>query len=170
VCSALLSLDQQFYIDHHLFVHLRHEVVMLDGQAITLTPMQYRLLALFVERAGEVVPKATILTQLWGAQLKTHKRLLAFHMRELRRKLGATSTSKRSLGPDTGSDRRQGLKAMRSAARRVSLPTTTKGPIMAEVHTTFRAAARTTSSYGLLSGSGSIRREVGLAAPRNLGG
>jgi hypothetical protein len=26
------------------------------------------------------------------------------------------------------------------------LPTTTKGPIMAEVHTTFRAAGRTTSS------------------------
>jgi len=84
----VLPLDEQFYRDDHLFVHLRHEVVMLDGQAITLTPVQYRLLALLVERAGEVVPRAIILTQLWGAQPKTHTRSLAFHICALRKKLG----------------------------------------------------------------------------------
>ena len=53
----MLPLDEQFYRDDHLFVHLRHEVVMLDGEAITLTRIEYRLLALLLEHAGEVVPE-----------------------------------------------------------------------------------------------------------------
>jgi len=84
-CAVLvLPLDQQFYPDDHLFVHLRHEVVMLDDEAITLTRMEYRLLALFLERAGEVVPRAIVLTKLWGAQPETHTRSLAFHIHALR--------------------------------------------------------------------------------------
>ena len=63
---SVLPLDEQFYRDDHLFVHLRHEVVMLDGEAITLTRMEYRLLTLLLERAGEVVPRAIIVTELWG--------------------------------------------------------------------------------------------------------
>jgi DNA-binding response OmpR family regulator len=59
-----VSLDQQYYRDAHLFVHLRHEVVMLDGQAITLARMQHRLLALLVQHAGEVVPLAILLIQI----------------------------------------------------------------------------------------------------------
>jgi DNA-binding response OmpR family regulator len=86
--SVFPSLDQQFYRDAHLFVHLHHRMGMLDGQAITLTNMQHRLLALLVEHAGEIVPRAIILTQLWGAQPTAHKHSLAFHMRALRKKLG----------------------------------------------------------------------------------
>jgi hypothetical protein len=33
---SVLPLDEQFYRDDHLFVHLRHEVVMLDGESICL--------------------------------------------------------------------------------------------------------------------------------------
>jgi DNA-binding response OmpR family regulator len=51
----VLPLDEQFYRDDHLFVHLRHEVVMLDGEAITLTRMEHRRLAVLVEHAGESV-------------------------------------------------------------------------------------------------------------------
>ena len=51
----MLPLDEQFYRDDHLFVHLCHQVGMLDGEAITLTRMEYRLLAVLVEHAGESV-------------------------------------------------------------------------------------------------------------------
>ena len=47
--GLVLPLDEQFYRDDHLFVHLRQQVVMLDGEAIFLTRMQHRLLALLVE-------------------------------------------------------------------------------------------------------------------------
>ena len=50
----VLPLDEQFYRDGHLLVHLRHQLVMLDGQEIALTRMGYRLLTILVEHAGEV--------------------------------------------------------------------------------------------------------------------
>jgi hypothetical protein len=37
---SVLPLDEQFYRDDHLFVHLCHQVGMLDGEAITLTRME----------------------------------------------------------------------------------------------------------------------------------
>jgi DNA-binding response OmpR family regulator len=98
----MLPLDEQFYRDDHLFVHLRHEVVMLDGEAITLTPMQYRLLALLLERAGAAVPRAIILMQLWGAQPETHTRSLALHMHALRKKLGVYGDHYIETVPGTG--------------------------------------------------------------------
>ena len=81
------SLDQQYYRDEHLFVDLGHRMVMLDGEIIALTPMQYRLLALFVEHAGEVVPRATVFMQLWGYAPQGCAPLNA-HLWQLRKKLG----------------------------------------------------------------------------------
>jgi DNA-binding response OmpR family regulator len=86
--SLFVSLDQQYYRDAHLFVHLRHQVVMLDGQAITLTRMEYRLLALLVQHAGEVVTRTIILTQIWGHAPETPTRTMDVHVRRLRKKLG----------------------------------------------------------------------------------
>jgi DNA-binding response OmpR family regulator len=62
--GLLASLDQPFYRNEHLFSHLRYQVVMLDGELLRLTRMQYRVLALLVEDAGKVVPRASILAQI----------------------------------------------------------------------------------------------------------
>ena len=86
--SLLPSLDQQFYRDEHLFVHLCHQVVMLDGQTLTLTRKEYYLLALLVEHAGEVVPRAIMLTELRRSLPETHTFALDVHIGWLRRKLG----------------------------------------------------------------------------------
>jgi DNA-binding response OmpR family regulator len=61
----LSPLNQQFYRDEHLFVDLLKQVVTLDGEILTLTRMEYSLLALLVKRAGEVVPRP-ILLELTG--------------------------------------------------------------------------------------------------------
>ena len=53
--------NQQFYRDGHLLVDLRERAVILDRQILTLTRMEYRLLALFVEHAGDVVPRRVLL-------------------------------------------------------------------------------------------------------------
>jgi DNA-binding response OmpR family regulator len=80
------SLDQPFYRDEHLFVHLRHQIVMWDGQAFTLTRMQYRVLALLAEQAGGVVPRTQLRRPL--SLPETHTRVLDVHIHGLRRKLG----------------------------------------------------------------------------------
>ena len=53
--------NQPFYRDAHLIVDLRDKVVILDSQILTLTRMEYRLLALLVEHAAEVVPRPILL-------------------------------------------------------------------------------------------------------------
>jgi DNA-binding response OmpR family regulator len=70
--------DQEFYRDEHLFVDLSQQRVMLDNATITLTRMEYRMLALLVKRAEEVVPRP-ILLKLTGA--------LDVHLWRLRKKL-----------------------------------------------------------------------------------
>jgi DNA-binding response OmpR family regulator len=70
--------SQQFYRDEHLFVDLRQQRVMLDSETVTLTRMEYRLLALLVKRAGDVVPRP-ILLKLTGP--------LDVHLWRLRKKL-----------------------------------------------------------------------------------
>jgi DNA-binding response OmpR family regulator len=86
VCSALPELPS--YRDEHLYVDLRQQLVILDGQILTLTRQEYRLLALLVEHAGEVVPRAIILMQVWGYASETPTRTLDVHIHGLRKKLG----------------------------------------------------------------------------------
>ena len=54
-------LKPPFYRDEHLFVSLRDRLVILDSRILTMTPMEYRLLAVLVKHAGEVVPVPTLL-------------------------------------------------------------------------------------------------------------
>jgi len=86
--SLLPSLDQLFYRDEHLLVYLRHPVVMLDDQLLRLTRMEYRVLGPLVEHAGEVVPRASILAQIWGHRPGTRPRTVDVHINGLRRRLG----------------------------------------------------------------------------------
>jgi DNA-binding response OmpR family regulator len=43
-----------FYRDERIYVDLRQQLVMLDGETVRSTLLQYRLLAVLVEHAGEV--------------------------------------------------------------------------------------------------------------------
>ena len=69
-------------------MHLRHQAVMLDGHRITLTRTEYRLLALLVQHAGEVVTRPILLMQTWGNASKIGRRRADVHINGLRRRLG----------------------------------------------------------------------------------
>ena len=49
---------------------LRQQAVLLDGETVRLTPMQYRLFALLVEHAGVVVSRPIILMRFRGIHLR----------------------------------------------------------------------------------------------------
>ena len=66
VLLKLPSLDQPFYRDEHLFLDLRQQLVILDGEMLALTKSEYRLLALLAEHVGEVVPRSSLLLHIWG--------------------------------------------------------------------------------------------------------
>jgi two-component system KDP operon response regulator KdpE len=61
-------------------VHRRAEVVHL-------TPIEYRLLALFIANAGKVLTHRQILREVWGPAYVEHGHYVRVHMGHLRRKL-----------------------------------------------------------------------------------
>ena len=77
----------QPYHDEHLYVDLRHELVSLDRQMLPLTRKEYSLLALMVQHAGKIVPRATFMMQVWGYVPETRTRTVDMHIDQLRKKL-----------------------------------------------------------------------------------
>jgi DNA-binding response OmpR family regulator len=77
----------QPYHDDHLNVDLRYELVTLDREILTLTRKEYSLLALMVQDAGKIVPRATFLIQIWGAVPETRTRTVDMHIDQLRKKV-----------------------------------------------------------------------------------
>jgi len=59
------------------------------GDAVHLTATEFDLLARLAERPGEVVPRATLLRDVWDLPADVSSRTLDTHVAELRRKLGA---------------------------------------------------------------------------------
>ncbi len=67
---------------------MRHRVT-LDGEELTLRPLEYKLIATFVEHPGRVFSRAELLADVWGVQTQdTSTRTVDTHMRRLRERLG----------------------------------------------------------------------------------
>ena len=79
------------YHDAHLVVDFDGGSATLDGQRLVLTRKEYELLLLFVQNAGEVIPREALLMRVWGLREGTRTRTLDVHIRKLRRELGSYS-------------------------------------------------------------------------------
>jgi two-component system KDP operon response regulator KdpE len=64
----------------------RHEVTR-DGEAVHLTPIEFRLLALLARHAGKVLTHRHILREVWGPNAEQHTHYLRVHTASLRRKI-----------------------------------------------------------------------------------
>ena len=63
--------------------------VRVGGAEVELTPTEYRLLLLLVERRGRVQERATLLESVWEAAPDVQTRTVDMHVQRLRAKLGA---------------------------------------------------------------------------------
>ena len=77
------------YQDLHLTVDFQLQRVQLDGQPLKLTQKEFDLLAILVQRAGELIPRSMLLMTVWGYGLEIQTRTLDVHIRRLRRNLGS---------------------------------------------------------------------------------
>lgn len=68
-------------------VDLARRTVRKAGVALHLTPIEFRLLALFVNNAGRVLTHRQILREVWGPAYVEHEHYVRVHMGHLRRKL-----------------------------------------------------------------------------------
>ena len=90
---------------HHvggLRVDLATRLVERDGQALHLTPTEFKLLSRLVRSAGRVVTHRQLLGDVWGPEFTDHTHYLRLYMGQLRAKIEADPAEPRHLLTDTG--------------------------------------------------------------------
>jgi DNA-binding response OmpR family regulator len=71
-----------------LEVDFEGHVVVADGTEVTLTRMEFSLLATLIRSRGRVLTRDQLLERVWGYQDYAGSRTVDVHVRRLRRKLG----------------------------------------------------------------------------------
>ena len=89
--TQLTNAVQFLYQDAHLKISLADRFAVLDSRRLTLTRKEYQLLAVLVENAGHLVPRAVLLMRVWGYGDGIRTRTLDVHIRRLRKQLGSYS-------------------------------------------------------------------------------
>jgi DNA-binding response OmpR family regulator len=74
----------------------RHEV-SVDGKAVTLTMLEFKLLRTLVERRGRVQARDRLLNDVWGYESAIDTRTVDTHVRRLRKKLGKAADAIESV-------------------------------------------------------------------------
>jgi two-component system phosphate regulon response regulator PhoB len=60
----------------------------IDGERVDLTPTEFKLLVLMVEREGQPQERGDLLREVWGYRDSANTRTLDTHVKRLREKLG----------------------------------------------------------------------------------
>ncbi len=72
-----------------LIIDYAQHLVRMAGQEVTLTPIEYRLLAYLAQNAGRVVTQDLLLEHVWGNEYVGESHMLQVNINRLRRKLEA---------------------------------------------------------------------------------
>ena len=80
-----------------LEISFRTREASLDGVALDLTPREFDLLHYLAERAGTVISKRELLTEVWQLPYGGADKTVDVHLAWLRRKLGETAATARYL-------------------------------------------------------------------------
>ncbi len=101
-----------------LTIDLSSRAVTLDGQRITLTRKEYRLLHILASHVGLVITHDQLIDGIWGATSSNHLQYLRTLMRKLRQKLEADPGEPKLLVSESGVGYRLERNAIHSAHER----------------------------------------------------
>lgn len=85
-----------------LHVDLAKRQVIIAGQQIHLTPIEYRLLTTLIRHAGKVLTHRQLLIEVWGPPYADQAHYLRVYMAQLRRKLEAVPARPRYILTEPG--------------------------------------------------------------------
>lgn len=83
-------------------VDLSRRQVRRDGQAVHLTPIEYRLLGTLLRHPGKVMTQRTLLREVWGPAFVESSHYLRVYVGHLRTKLEVDPTQPRHFLTETG--------------------------------------------------------------------
>jgi two-component system phosphate regulon response regulator PhoB len=76
-----------------LEIELDRQRVTLDGAALSLRPLEFKLLATFLTSPGKLFTRADLLHVVWGIDEPSETRTVDTHVRRLRERLGTYSAA-----------------------------------------------------------------------------
>lgn len=80
-----------------LCIDCRSHEVTINGQAVHLEPMQYKLLLYLIHNKNQILTREQILINLWGYDFDGNDRVLDTHMKKLRKALGKSGKCIRTV-------------------------------------------------------------------------
>jgi DNA-binding response OmpR family regulator len=93
----LSTTTSELLIVSGLRVDLAARTATLDGEPLDLSPKEFDLLALLMERVGEVLTKRELLAEVWREPYGGSDHTIDVHLSWLRKKLGETAAEPRYL-------------------------------------------------------------------------
>ena len=79
--------QQEHYLDDRLTIDFAQRAVIFDGEAVSLTPLEFRLLAAFVRHPRQVLSREQLLELVWGDTYGVSGDQVKLYVGYLRRKL-----------------------------------------------------------------------------------
>lgn len=89
-------------VDDLLQIDFNNRRVIADGTEIKLRPTEYRLLYHLVSNAGQIVPRETLLSKVWGYEYRDETHYLRLYITYLRQKLEPDSSNPRYIFTERG--------------------------------------------------------------------
>ena len=78
-------------------IDLRRAVLKRAGQPVAVTPLEWKLLAMFVRRPGQVFTRRALIDEAWGADTAITERVVDNQIANLRKKIEAVPAEPRFL-------------------------------------------------------------------------
>ena len=94
--------DTAIYEYANLKIDLTARIVTLDGEALRLTPIEYKILSVLVKNAGKVITYKQLLRDVWGKHSPENNNYLRIHTQHLREKLKDDALNPRFIITETG--------------------------------------------------------------------
>lgn len=85
-----------------LQIDFAQRMVRVDGQPVELTPIEFRLLAVLAQHAGQVLTHTQLLQQVWGPEYAGENQYLWVHIGRLRQKIEAEPKSPQVILTERG--------------------------------------------------------------------
>ena len=90
---ALQEEEDVQYLDT-LMIDFKSKLILMDGQPVTLTSTEFRLLEFFVRNKNRVLSRMEILEKVWGIDFNMGTNVVEVYVNYIRKKLGGNSDKK----------------------------------------------------------------------------
>ncbi|MBN1644021.1 MAG: response regulator transcription factor [Dehalococcoidales bacterium] len=90
------------YIDDHLVVNIKERKVLVEGERVRLTPIEFRLFAQLMHNAGKVLTHRQLLEKVWGWEYTDDIDYVRIYISHLRQKIEENPSQPRYIITDPG--------------------------------------------------------------------